>query len=98
MKQDRSAEITKKAIEIPMKFTKTLLENTEKVRIPSVKVDKIGRTVGVCIGIGLLLTGGVQLFVGRLPWAIGTASAGGITVVSNLINHHISKWKNTIPK
>lgn len=85
MKQTKLSEVTRKAIEIPLEFTQTLLEKTEKVRTPSRKVDKIGRTIGACIGIGLLLTGVVQLFVGNIPWAIGTASIGGVTIISNLI-------------
>jgi hypothetical protein len=85
MKQDKLSEVTRKAIETPFEFTQRLLEKTEKVRTPSPRVDKIGRTIGAYIGIGLLLTGAVQLFVGKIPWAIGIASAGGVTIISNLI-------------
>ncbi|WMJ86834.1 hypothetical protein [Anaerocolumna sp. MB42-C2] len=85
MKQDKLFKVTRKAIERPLEFTQTLLEKTEKVRTPSPRVDKIGRTIGAYIGIGLLLTGAFQLFVGKIPWAIGTASAGGVTILSNLI-------------
>lgn len=85
MKQDKLSEVTRKAIETPLEFTQTLLEKTEKVRTPSPRVDKIGRTIGAYIGIGLLLTGAVELFVGKIPWAIGTASAGAVTIISNLI-------------
>lgn len=91
MKQDKLSEITKKAIETPLEFTQTLLEKTEKVRTPSPRVDKIGRTIGAYIGIGLLLTGAVQLFVGKLPWAIGTASVGGVAILSNLLYLHSNK-------
>jgi hypothetical protein len=87
MKQDKLSEVTKKAIETPIEFTQTLLEKTEKVRTPSPRVDKIGRTIGFYIGVGLLLTGAVQLVVGKIPWAIGTASAGGITIISNIYVH-----------
>jgi hypothetical protein len=85
MKQNKLTEVTRKAIETPLEFTQILLEKTEKVRTPSPRVDKIGRTIGAYIGIGLLLAGAVQLFVGKIPWAIGTASAGGVTIISNLI-------------
>ncbi len=91
MKQDKLSEVTRKAIETPLEFTQTLLEKAEKVRTPSPRVDKIGRTVGAYIGIGLLLTGTVQLFVGKIPWAIGTAVAGGVTIISNLIYIHRDK-------
>ena len=91
MKQDKLSEVTRKAIETPLEFTQTLLEKTEKVRTPSPRVDKIGRTIGACIGIGLLLTGAVQLFVGKIPWGIGTASAGGVTILSNLIYSYKNK-------
>ncbi len=91
MKQDKLSEITRKAIETPLEFTQILLEKTEKVRTPSPRVDKIGRTIGTYIGIGLLLTGAVHLFVGKLPWAIGTASAGGVTIISNLIYPYMYK-------
>ena len=84
MKQDKLYEVTRKAIETPLEFTQILLEKTEKVRTPSPRVDKIGRTIGAYIGIGLLMTGAVQLFVGNIPWGIGTASAGGVTIISNL--------------
>lgn len=85
MKPDKLSEITRKAIETPLEFTQTLLEKTEKVRTPSPRVNKIGQTIGTYIGIGLLLAGTVQLFVGILPWAIGTASVGGVTILSNLL-------------
>lgn len=88
MKQAKLSEATRKAIEIPLEFTQTLLEKTEKVKMPSSKIDKIGRTIGACIGIGLLLTAAVQLFAGNIPWAIGTASIGGATIISNLIYSH----------
>jgi hypothetical protein len=91
MKQDKLSEVTRKVIEIPLEFTQTLLEKTEKVRTPSPRVDKIGRTIGTYIGIGLLLTGAVQLFVGKISWAIGTSSAGGVTIISNLICRHRNK-------
>lgn len=93
MKQDKISEVTRRAIEIPLEYTQTLLEKTEKVRTPSPRVDKIGRTIGAYIGIGLLLTGAVQLYVGKIPWAIGTASAGGVTIISNLICYHRKKQK-----
>lgn len=93
MKQNSLSEVTRKAIETPLGFTQTLLEKTEKVRIPSPRVDKIGRTIGAFMGIGLLLTGAAQLFVGKIPWAIGTATAGGVTILSNLICHHRNKTK-----
>lgn len=93
MKQDKLSETTKRAVEIPLEFTQTVLEKTKKVRTPSLKVDKIGRTIGTGISIGLLLIGVIQLVVGKLPWAIGTSFAGIITIISNLIYNRNKKQK-----
>lgn len=86
MKHAHLSEITKQAIEKPQKFTQALLEKTEKIKNPSPRVDKIGRTLGTSMGVGLLLISVIQLMAGKLPWAIGTASVGGITILSNKIS------------
>ncbi|SHM51818.1 hypothetical protein SAMN02746066_02246 [Anaerosporobacter mobilis DSM 15930] len=85
MKQDRISEITRKAIEVPMGFTQSLMEKTEKVKTPSPRVDKIGRSIGACVGVLLLLTGGAGLLVGKSSWAIGSLSVGAVTILSNFI-------------
>lgn len=91
MKQDKLSEITKKAIELPLEFTHTLLENTKKVRKPSPRVDKIGAAIGVVVGGGLLLIGVVQLFTGRPLWTLGTLSIGAFTVASHFICYLIKQ-------
>lgn len=83
MKQEKLSKATKKAMELPLEFTQTILEKTKKVRTPSPKADKLGRTIGVGIGAVLILAGAVWLFIGKLPLAIGTAAAGGVTILSN---------------
>lgn len=85
MKQDRISEITRKAIEVPMEFTQSLMEKTERVKTPSPRVDKIGRSIGACAGVLLLLAGGVGLIIGKSSWAIGSLSVGAVTIMSNII-------------
>ncbi|MDD3795400.1 MAG: hypothetical protein PHE06_05390 [Lachnospiraceae bacterium] len=85
MKQDRISEITRKAIEVPMGFTQSLMEKTERVKKPSPRVDKIGRSIGACAGAVLLLTGGARLLLGKSSWAIGALSIGAVTILSNII-------------
>lgn len=85
MKQDRVSEITRKAIEIPLEFTQSFMEKTQNVRTPSPKVDKIGRSIGVCAGVVLLLMGGVQLLTGKPSWAIDAWFIGAVTIISNII-------------
>lgn len=98
MKQDNRFEATKKATEAPLEFTNSVLESThsvieqsKKLRTPSPKVAKIGTTIGGCVGGGLLLTGAIQLFTGKPLWALGTASAGVATIISNYFTYQKSK-------
>lgn len=85
MKQDRISEITRKAIEVPMEFTHSLMEKTERVKTPSPRVNQIGRSIGICAGVLLLLAGGVGLIVSKSSWAIGSLSVGAVTILSNII-------------
>lgn len=85
MKQDRISKITRKAIEVPMEFTQSLMEKTERVKTPTPRVDKIGRSIGACVGVVLLLTGSAGLLLGKSSWAIGALSIGTVTVLSNFI-------------
>lgn len=80
-------DITSKAIEIPMEMTRGVLEKSKKLRHPSQKVNRIGSSVGMCAGAGLLITGAVQLLTGRALWAVGTLSAGAVAIASNLITY-----------
>lgn len=91
MKQDKVFEATRKATELPLEFTRSVMEQSKKLRTPSSAVAKIGTTIGGCVGGGLLLTGAVQLFTGRPLWALGTASAGAVTIISNLICYQRSR-------
>ena len=92
MKQDKISEITRKAIEVPMEFTQSLMEKAERVKTPSPKVDKIGRAIGACTGAVLLLTGSAGLLFGKTLWAIGALSAGAVTILSNII--YLGKTKD----
>lgn len=85
MKQDRISEITRKAIEVPMEFTKSFMETTERVKTPSKRVNKIGRSIGVCAGVVLLLTGGAGLLFGKSSFTIGALTIGTVTILSNII-------------
>lgn len=85
MKQDKISEVTRKAIERPLELTNLIMEKTEKVRNPSPKVNKIGRTIGVGMSAILIIAGGVQLVIGRPYWAIGTLSTGMVTFISNVV-------------
>lgn len=92
MKQDKICEITRKAIEVPMEFTQLLMEKTERVKTPSPKADKIGRSIGACAGVALLLAGSAGLLLGKALWAAGTVLIGAVTLLSNIIC--LGKGKN----
>jgi hypothetical protein len=85
MKQDKIFEATRKATEMPLEFTHSLIEQSKKLCKPSPKATRIGTAIGSCIGIGLFLTGTFQIFTGKHFWALGTLFAGAVTIVSNLI-------------
>lgn len=91
MKQEKIFESARKAVEVSLEFTRSVVEQSKRLRKPSPKVAKIGMAIGGCVGVGLLLTGIVQLFIGRPLWAIGTLSAGTVTVISHVLCHHRSK-------
>jgi hypothetical protein len=88
MKQDKIFDITKKATEIPLAFTHSVIEESKRLRHLSPKVAKIGTIAGSSIGVGLLLTGMVQLFFDKPLWAAGSLTAGVLTIASNLIHYH----------
>ncbi len=94
MKQDKIFEATRKATEVPLEFTRSVMEKSKKLRTPSPTVAKIGTAIGGCVGGLLLLTGAVQSFTGRPLLALGTASAGAATIISNLICY----YRNKTPK
>lgn len=85
MKQDRISEITKKAVEVPMEYSQSLMEKTERAKTPSPRADKIGRSIGACAGTVLLLAGSAGLLFGKSSWAIGALSIGTVTIISNII-------------
>lgn len=91
MKQDKILEVTRKVTEVPLEMTRSVVEQSKKLRTPSPEAAKIGTAIGGCVGGGLLLTGTIQFFTGRPLWALGTVSAGLAAVLSNLICHHRSK-------
>lgn len=91
MKQDRISEITRKAIDVPKEITQSLMEKTERIKRPSPRVDKIGRFIGTCVGVVLLLMGSVELLFGESSWAIGTLFIGTLTILSNIFCHSRKK-------
>lgn len=91
MKQDKIVEATRKAAEAHLELTRSAMEQSKKLCKPSPETAKIGTVIGGCVGSGLLLTGTVQLITGSPLWALGTLSAGSVTVISNLICYHRSK-------
>ena len=91
MKQDKIFEATRKATEAPIEFTHSVIEQSKKLRTPSPAVSKIGTTIGGSVGGGFVLMGAIQLFTGRPLWALGTASAGVVTILSNLICYQRSR-------
>lgn len=91
MKQDKIFESTRKAAEAPLEFTRSVVEQSKRLCKPSPKAAKIGTAIGGCAGGGLLLIGTVQLLTGSPLWALGTLSAGSVTVISNVLCHHRSK-------
>lgn len=68
-----------------MELTQSLLEKTERVKTLSTRVDKIGRSIGTCVGGVLFLVGSVGLLFAKSSWAIGALSIGTITMLSNII-------------
>lgn len=91
MKQNSVLESTKKVTEMPLEFTRSVMEQSKRLSNPSPKVAKIGTAVGSTIGAGLLLAGTVQILTSKPLWAIGSISAGAITIVSNFIYYHRKK-------
>lgn len=85
MNQKKLFETTRNATDQSLKFTNSMIEKSKKLRTPSPKVDKIGTTVGSCIGAGLLLSGVIAIFMFRQFWAIGLLIVGTVTLVSNYI-------------
>lgn len=85
MKQNNVYEATRKATEIPLEFTRRVVEKSKGLRNPSAKAAKIGSTIGCCVGCGLLLIGTAQLAMGRALPAAGSLAAGAATIVSNFI-------------
>lgn len=85
MKQEQIFEATRKAIEKPLEFTGSVIKETEKLTQPTPEINRLGTTIGSCVGVGLLVTGAIQTIMGRPLWAIGTVTAGTVTIVSNII-------------
>jgi len=52
---------------------------------PTKKIATIGSFVGITVGMILLIAGGLGIAIKSI-WGIGSAMAGGIAVISNLIN------------
>jgi Flp pilus assembly protein TadB len=91
MKDDKMFEATRKAVEMPLEFTRSVMEHSKKLRSPTKKVNKIGTVIGICLGIGLLLTGVIQMLIGKPLWALGTFTAGITSIISNFINSRRKK-------
>ena len=52
---------------------------------PNKKVASIGSFAGIVIGMLLLTVGGVGIVIKSI-WGVGSALAGAVTIVSNVIN------------
>lgn len=91
MKEDKIFEATRRAVEVPLEFTRSVVEHSKNLRNPSEKVNKIGTAIGGCVGVGLLFTGAVQVLIGKHLWALGTFTAGTTTIISNFISYHRKK-------
>ena len=87
MKQDTITKATSKAIQKPLEFRQSVMEQSKRLRHPAPKVAKIGATIGRSIGVGLVLIGCVHLFMGKSLWAIGALLTGTITIISNVLCH-----------
>lgn len=91
MKQDKIAELTKKAIEAPLEKTKRLNEKTKRLKNPSAEVLKKGSQVSGVLAVGLMVLGAGQVMVTKSFWGIGTMTAGAVTLASNQL---YMKFKN----
>lgn len=66
-------------------------ETARKLTRPS-KAARVGATVGLSIGSGLLLGGLVGVAFGQFALGAGSVTAGAVTVVTNAVN--LSKKKS----
>lgn len=60
-------------------------ETAKKLTRPS-KATRVGATIGLTIGSGLLLGGLVGVAFGKFPLGIGSVTAGIATVATNILN------------
>ena len=86
-------EATRKAAEAPLEFSHSVIERSKKMHNPSPAAAKVETTIGGCIGGGLFLAGAVQLFTGSPLHAIGTASVGVVTIISNYVSYQKRKTR-----
>lgn len=85
MINSRIDKITQKAMDTPLEFTRRVMDHSEKLRHPSVKAAKIGFLAGRLLSFLLLSAGLFLLIAGKQLWALGTAAAGSLTLVSHFI-------------
>ncbi|HHY28997.1 MAG TPA: hypothetical protein GX523_20065 [Desulfitobacterium dehalogenans] len=91
MKEDKIFEATRRAVEVPLEFTRSVVEHSKKLQNPSAKANKIGTAIGSWIGVGLLFIGVVQVLIGKPFWALGAFIAGITSIISNSISSHRKK-------
>lgn len=85
MKQDNTHEITRKLLEKSQRMTESALKQSDKLKHPSPRVDKIGSAVGKCAGVALISIGIVQIFMEKPLYALGSISVGSLTLISHAI-------------
>lgn len=92
MKPDKILLKTQKATDKTFEITRLVIEKSENLRTPPPKLDKIGTTIGFCVGMVLCVVGMMQMFIGKPQWAIGSFIAGGVTIISNYIHYRKIKY------
>lgn len=77
-----------------MEYTHSTIENTKKFRRPSVKVDKLGTSIGIGISISCIGAGIVQFVLENYLYAGLTLAFGMVALISNCIHYYKIDHRN----
>lgn len=86
MKQDNLLNATKKAIEIPLEVTQSVITQSKRLRHPSPKIDRLGTALGYFIGLGMIFFTIISLLLDKPTWAVGSFVTGSISLISNHVH------------
>lgn len=86
---EKAIELQKKQI----KRTEKLMEINQRLTDPNGNAMKKGLQVNRIFACGLILTGGIQVLCGYPLYALGSITAGTISIKSNEIYRYVKKKK-----